>query len=95
MTKRRRVDLTFRVETGPQFTFHELKIVGLDITSEPVIRKLWGIEPGKPFVPGYPDHFLERVKEMGLFDYLKSTAAERNIDFQKHTVDVTLTFASK
>jgi outer membrane translocation and assembly module TamA len=29
---------------------------------------------------------------MGLFDDLKSTAAEPNIDHDKHTVDVTLTF---
>ncbi len=86
------VDLTFRIETGPQFTFHELTIAGLDITSEPTIRKLWGLYPGKPYNPDYPEHFLERVKEMGLFDNLKNTAFERKINADEHTVDVTLTF---
>ena len=86
------VDVNIRINTGPLYTFHQLTIVGLDLEGEPVIRKLWGIQPGKPFVPDYPDHFLARVNEMGLFDDLKSTEAEPNIDQDKHTVDVTLTF---
>jgi outer membrane protein insertion porin family len=86
------VDVNIRINTGPLYTFHQLTIVGLDLEGEPVIRKLWGLAPGKAFVPDYPDHFLARVNEMGLFDDLKSTEAEQNIDQDKHTVDVTLTF---
>jgi outer membrane protein assembly factor BamA len=86
------VDVNIRIISGPLYTFHQLTIAGLDLEGEPVIRKLWGLQPGNAFVPGYPDHFLERVNEMGLFDDLKSTEAETNIDQDKHTVDVTLTF---
>lgn len=86
------VDVNIRILPGPLYTFHRLTIVGLDLEGEPEIRKLWGLQPGKAFVPGYPDHFLARVNEMGLFDDLKSTEAEQNIDQDKHTVDVTLTF---
>lgn len=86
------VDVTIRIDPGPQFLFHELTLVGLDIESEPVIRKLWGLQPGKPYNPSYPDLFLARVKEMGLFDYLKTTEFERKINSDNHTVDVTLTF---
>ena len=86
------VDLIFKIDPGPQFTFKTLNIVGLDITSEPTIRKLWGLQPGKPYVPEYPEHFLARVKEMGLFDNLKGTDWERKINNDDHTVDVTLTF---
>jgi outer membrane protein assembly factor BamA len=86
------VDVNVRIDSGALYTFHQLTIVGLDLEGEPVIRKLWGLQPGKAFVPDYPDHFLARVNEMGLFDDLKSTAAEPNIDHDKHTVDVTLTF---
>jgi outer membrane protein assembly factor BamA len=86
------VDVNIHILTGPLYTFHQLTIVGLDLEGEPVIRKLWGLQPGKPFVPDYPDHFLARVNEMGLFDDLKSTEAERTIDQDKHSVDVTLTF---
>ncbi len=86
------VDVNIRITTGPLFIFRKLIIVGLDIESEPVIRKLWGLEPGKPFIPEYPDHFLASVNDMGLFDNLKSTEAERNINRTNHTVDVTLTF---
>ncbi len=86
------VDLTFEIMPGPQFFFHELQIVGLDIESEPVIRKLWGIGPGKPFNVDYPNHFLERVKEMGIFDNLKSTRAESKVNPKDNTVDVTLYF---
>ena len=86
------VDLDLRIETGPQFTFRQLNIVGLDIISEPEIRKMWGLKEGKPFNPDYPDHFLERVKEAGIFDGLGETASERKIDPADHAVDVTLTF---
>lgn len=86
------VDLNVRIDTGPQFTFRQLNIVGLDIISEPEIRKMWGLKEGKPYNPDYPDHFLERVKEDGIFDGLGDTAAERKIDPDGNTVDVTLTF---
>ena len=86
------VDLDIRIEAGPQFTFRQLNIVGLDIISEPEIRKMWGLKEGKPFNPDYPDHFLERVKEAGIFDGLGETASERKIDPADHAVDVTLSF---
>ena len=40
----------------------------------------------------YPDHFLKRVKDGGVFDDLKSTRAETKINAADHTVDVTLYF---
>jgi outer membrane protein insertion porin family len=86
------VDVTFRVEPGPQFTFGKLLIVGLDITSEPVIRKMWGLKEGKPFNPHYAPHFLDIVKEEGLFEGLHSTEAQNKINADDKTVDVTLVF---
>lgn len=86
------VDLTFQITPGPQFTQGKLDIVGLDLISEPVIRKMWGLQPGKPFNVEYPDHFLARVKGDGLFDNLKTTRAETKVKEEEHTVDVTLYF---
>jgi len=86
------VDLTFQITPGPQFSQGKLDIVGLDIVSEPVIRKMWGLQPGKPFNIDYPDHFLARVKEDGIFDNLKNTRAETKVNSSEHTVDVTLYF---
>jgi len=86
------VDVTFVLTPGPLFTFHELKIVGLDIETEPAIRKMWGIAPGKPFSVDYPDHFLQRIKEMDLLENLKSTRQETNVNPKDYTVDVTLYF---
>jgi outer membrane protein insertion porin family len=86
------VDVTFQIEPGPQFTFGKLTIAGLDITSEPTVRKMWGLKEGKPFNPEYPDHFLDVVKEQGLFDNLKSTLAETKVNTDTKTVDVTLYF---
>ncbi len=86
------VDLTFLITPGPQFTQGKLDIVGLDIVSEPVIRKMWGLQPGKPFNVDYPDHFLARVKEDGIFDNLKSTRSDTKVNDGQHTVDVTLYF---
>ena len=86
------VDLAFQITPGRQFTFGKLAIVGLDITSEPVVRKLWGLVPGKPFNIEYPKHFLDRVREEGIFENLKDTRAENKIDNDNRTVDVTLYF---
>src|SRR5579864_7333453 len=88
----RTVDVKFEITPGPQFFFHQLQIVGLDIESEPVVRKLWGLVPGKPFNVDYPNHFLERVKEMGIFENLNATRAESKVNPQDNTVDVTLYF---
>lgn len=86
------VDLAILIDPGPVFTLGKLDIVGLDIQSEPTIRKMWGLTPGKPFNVEYPDHFLSRVKEGGVFDNLKSARAETKINAREHTVDVTLYF---
>ena len=86
------VDLTFQIAPGPQFAQGKLDIVGLDIVSEPVIRKMWGLQPGKPFNVDYPDHFLARVKEDGIFDNLKSTRSDTKVNADERTVDVTLYF---
>jgi outer membrane protein insertion porin family len=86
------VDLTFDIAPGPQFTLGKLDVVGLDIETEPVIRKMWGIQPGKPFNIEYPEHFLSVVKNQGIFDNLKNTRAETKVNANEHTVDVTLYF---
>jgi outer membrane protein insertion porin family len=88
----RTVGIEFEIAPGPRYTLGKLNIVGLDIESEPTIRKMWGIAPGRPFNPEYPDYFLTRVKQDGVFDNLKSTRAETNINAARHTVDVTLYF---
>jgi len=86
------VDVTIAVAPGPQFAMGKLDIVNLDIETEPVIRKLWGLQPGKPFNTDYPQHFLDRVKEQGIFDNLKATRAETKVNQKENTVDVTLYF---
>jgi outer membrane protein insertion porin family len=87
------VDLTVTIELGPQFTMGKLEIAGLDIHSEPAIRKVWAIQPGAPFQPEYPDAFLNGLREQGVFDNLGKTTSETNIDEKAHTVDVTLHFS--
>jgi outer membrane protein assembly factor BamA len=86
------VGIEFQIDPGPLYTLGKLEIVGLDLVSEPEIRKMWGIAPGRPFNVEYPDRFLARVKEAGVFDDLKSTRAETQVDKRNHTVDVTLYF---
>ena len=88
----RTVDLTFQIAPGPEFTFGQLSIVGLDLVSEPVIRKMWGLQPGRPFNPEYPNHFLDRVKEDGVFDNLKNTRSDTKVNAENQVVDVTLYF---
>jgi outer membrane protein assembly factor BamA len=89
---KRTVALTLWVDAGTQFTMRKLTVVGLDLDSEAEIKRIWIMTPGKPFNPDYPDLFLKRVKEEGLFDNLGKTKADVKINEQDHTADVTLTF---
>ncbi len=86
------VAIEFQIDPGPLYTLGKLEFIGLDIVSEPEIRKMWGLAPGRPFNVEYPDHFLTRVKDGGLFDNLKNTRAETKINAANHTVDVALYF---
>ena len=86
------VALSISVETGFQYRFGSLDIQGLDVVSEPEIRKMWGLKPGAPFVSGYPDYFLQAVREEGVFENLGDTRAEQKINPDTHVVDVTLYF---
>lgn len=86
------VDLVIRIEPGPQYVFGKLSIQGLDLLGEAAIRRLWTLKPGQPFNADYPDYFLLRVREEGLFDNLKKTRAVTVPHDDALTVDVTLEF---
>lgn len=90
--KKHTVNVTYAMNAGPLYTFQTLALHGLDIDSEPVIRKLWAPKPGKPFNPDYPDFFLNRVREMGLFDNLGTTKSDFVPDDASHGVTVNLYF---
>ena len=87
------VNVTEAIDPGPQFTMGALEIAGLDLTSEPEIRKVWELKPGSPFRPDYPDAFLNDIRAQGVFDNLGKTRAETNINEKTHVVDVKLYFA--
>ena len=86
----KKVDLIFRVTPGPQYLFGELTIQGLDILTEPAIRKMWALKAGDPFNFEYPQNFLNSVRDD--LENLGETNAVVKADDQKRTVDVTLTF---
>ena len=86
----KKVDLTIHVIPGPQYTFGQLTIEGLDILTEPAIRKMWALKSGDPFNVEYPQNFLNSVRED--LDNLGETGALVKNDDQKRIVDVTLTF---
>lgn len=88
----RTVDLTLKVDPGPQFSFGKLTIAGLDIVTEPEIRRLWALKPGQPFNADYPDYFLQRIREDGILDNLGKTKSHIQLNEDSRTVDVTLVF---
>jgi outer membrane protein insertion porin family len=83
---------TIRVSQGPQYRFAKLNIEGLDLITEPAVRKLWAMKEGQPFNADYPDYFLTRIREDGIFDNLGSTKAIIDTDDTAHLANVTLIF---
>ena len=57
------VDALITVTPGPQYHFGKLTIEGLDLITEPQIRKVWILTPGAPFRPDYPDQFLKDLRD--------------------------------
>ena len=88
----RKVDLTLWVTPGSQYMMGKLTVKGLDLDGEAEINRIWTMKPGKPFNPDYPDLFLQRIRQEGLFDNLGNTKAAYSINEHDHTADVTLTF---
>lgn len=86
------VNVTYTVAPGAIYNFQTLDIKGLDLSTEPVIAKLWGEKPGRPFNPDYPEFFLKRVEQQGLFDNLGDTRSDYTADASTHNVTVHLYF---
>lgn len=86
------VDIQFTSNLGTRFLMGKLDVKGLDVVSEPAIRKLWVMKPGDPYNADYPQFFLDRVKADGYFDNLLNTRWDQSINEKTDTVDVTLYF---
>jgi len=89
------VDVAVHIEPGAPYTMGKLTIVGLDLNGEAEITRIWTLKEGKTLNPEYPDYFLNRIKEEGLFEGLGATKADLKVDEKKHTADVTLTFTGE
>jgi outer membrane protein insertion porin family len=90
--EKKTVEFALVVDAGPAFTFGKLTVNGLGLDGEAAIRKMWSVRTGDPFPVGYPDYFLSKVKEEGLFDNLGETKAKQDNNPDTHVVDVTLDF---
>lgn len=86
------LDLRVNIDSGPQFTMRNLTINGLDIETEPHIRKLWALKKGAPFDVDYPEYFLGRLKSDDIMENLGRTKSEATPEPALGVVDVTLTF---
>jgi len=89
---RKTVDVTVTVDVGQLYKMGRLEIQGLDLNAEAEMRKIWTLKEDAPFNSDYPDYFLKRVRDGGMFDNLGATKAEAKRNEKDHTVDVTLTF---
>lgn len=90
--KSKLVDVTVEIDPGPQYSFGKLHVEGLDIQTEPHIRKLWTLKPGQPFNADYPAFFLARIRSDNILDSLGETKASETRNDAARTADVTLIF---
>jgi outer membrane protein insertion porin family len=86
------VDVYIVPNPGPQYMFRNLEVKGLGLDGVEAVEKTWGVKRGEPFPAEYPDYFVKKLKEEGLFDNLGDIHAEPAINAEKHVVDVTLDF---
>lgn len=89
-TAEKTVDVEVLLDPSAQYTMGKLTVKGLDVITEPTVRKRWGLKPGDPFDGGYPTFFLDRIREM--FDNLSKTDSSTTVNETAKTVDVELVF---
>jgi outer membrane protein insertion porin family len=82
--------VTIKLEPGPQFTMGKLTIEGLDVETEPHIRKMWALKKGEPFNVEYPNYFLDRLVADQIMDNLGKTSHSVTPNPDYRTVDVTI-----
>lgn len=90
--EKKTVDLAVTFDPGQKFVFGKLTIVGLDILTEPHIRKMWAPKEGEPFNPEYPDFFMAKLREDNVLENLGKTRTEVKTDDARGVADVTLHF---
>jgi outer membrane protein insertion porin family len=88
--EKKTVEVTVNIEPGPQFTMGKLTIEGLDIETEPHIRKMWVLKKGEAFNVEYPNYFLDRLVADQIMDNLGKTSHQVTPNPDYKTVDVTI-----
>ncbi len=89
----KKVNIVIKVDRGPKYEFGTMTIQGLDLNGVAAVAKQWGKQPGDPYNPDYPDHFLEVIKDEGLFDHFGPTHSVVKINDESHVANVTLVFS--
>ena len=67
----------------------------LRLIGEAAVKKLWALKEGQPFDADYPEYFLSRVREDGVFDNLGRTKSVVQVNEDDRTADVTLIFSGE
>ena len=91
--EKKTVDVAVHIAPGAQYQMGKLTITGLELEGEAEIKRIWTMKEGKAFNPDYPNHFLDVIREQGLFDNLGTTRADVKMNDSAHTADVTLVFS--
>lgn len=90
--QKKTVNVVLIPQPGAQYSFGKLDVKGLGLDGLDAIKKAWAVKAGDPFPAEYPDYFLKRIKDDGLFDNLGETRSENEVNPETHIVDVTLVF---
>ncbi|MCX6632060.1 MAG: hypothetical protein NTW28_31000 [Candidatus Solibacter sp.] len=75
--EKKAVGVAVHIEPGAQYTMGKLTIVGLDLHGEAEVKRIWTLKEGKTLNPEYPDYFINRIREEGLFEGLGAAKADR------------------
>jgi len=89
---KKQVTVFVHVTPGPQYRMGKFYFTGLDIITEPYVRKLWGLKEGDPYRDGYPNRVIQRIHDEGLLDGIGSIEPKLDIDEKKLIVNVTILF---
>lgn len=93
--EKKTVGIVIDFDPGPQYKLGRLLIQGLDLETEPVVRKLFTMKPGDPYRKSYADRFLNEIRNRGIFDNLGETRSKIDVNDARQTIDLTLIFSGE
>lgn len=85
---RRRINIVFEIEEGPQYLIRALEVLGTRVTPDRIVSRSIGLKPWDPYDPDAIKAAIKRLNKIRTLDVVNQEDIEITFDDAKHFVDL-------